>query len=88
MGAKGQLSHRDPPFLPWGRKEESRGAIVEGKRPGKPMSMSTLGQPNPRKNSSSTMGRTLLGHGCSRGKREQPATGSDTPGHFTEQEKY
>ena len=28
MGAKGLLSHRDPPFLPWGRKEESQGAIV------------------------------------------------------------
>ena len=28
MGAKGQLSHRDPLFLPWSRKKESRGAIV------------------------------------------------------------
>ena len=34
MGAKGKSSHRDPPFLPWGRKEESRGAIVGSKRPG------------------------------------------------------
>ena len=23
----------------------------------------------------------LLDHGCSRGQREQPTTGSDTPGH-------
>ena len=36
MGAKGQSSHRDPPFLPWGRKEESRRAIMEGKRPESP----------------------------------------------------
>ena len=28
MGTKGLLSHRDPSFLPWSRKEESRGAIV------------------------------------------------------------
>ena len=28
MGVKGLLSHRDPSFLPWRRKEESRGAIV------------------------------------------------------------
>ena len=28
MGAKGLLSHRDPLFLPWRRKEESGGAIV------------------------------------------------------------
>ena len=28
MGAKGLLSHRDHSFLPWSRKEESRGAIV------------------------------------------------------------
>ena len=60
-----------------------------GYKTGKPMSMSTLGQgPSPRKNPSSTMGRTLLGHRCSQGQREQPATGSDTPDHFTEQEKY
>ena len=53
------------------------------------MSMSTLGQgPNSRKNPSSAMENTLLGHGCSRGQEEQPATGSDTPGHSTEQEKY
>ena len=28
MGAKELSSHRDPHFLPWGRKEKSRGAIV------------------------------------------------------------
>ena len=28
MGAKELSSHQDPPFLPWERKEESRGAIV------------------------------------------------------------
>ena len=28
MGAKRELSHRDPPFPPWSRKKESRGAIV------------------------------------------------------------
>ena len=28
MGTKGLLSHQDPPFLPWRRKEQSRGAIV------------------------------------------------------------
>ena len=36
MGTKGQSSHRDPPFLPWGRKEESRRTIVGGKRSGNP----------------------------------------------------
>ena len=36
MGAKGQSSYRDPPFLPWGRKEESQGAIERSKRPGSP----------------------------------------------------
>ena len=36
MGAKGQSSHRDPPFLPWGRKEESREAIIGSKKPGSP----------------------------------------------------
>ena len=36
MGAKGQSSHRDPPFFPRGRKEESRGVIVRGKRLGSP----------------------------------------------------
>ena len=34
MGAKGQLSHRDPLFPPWSRKKESRGAIVGVKGPG------------------------------------------------------
>ena len=28
MGAKELSSHRDPPFLPWGRKEGPREAIV------------------------------------------------------------
>ena len=36
MGTKGQSSHRDPPFFPRGRKEESRGVIVRGKRLGSP----------------------------------------------------
>ena len=36
MGAKGQSSHQDPPFLPWARKEESRSAIVGGERSGSP----------------------------------------------------
>ena len=36
MGVKGRLLHRDPPFLPWGRKEESREAIVGSKRLGSP----------------------------------------------------
>ena len=31
MCAKGQLSHRDPPFPPWSRKKESRWAIVRVK---------------------------------------------------------
>ena len=60
-----------------------------GYKTGKPMSMSTLGQgPSPRKNPSLAKGRTFLGHRCSRGQKEQPATGSDTSGHFTEYEKY
>ena len=28
MGAKELSSYQDPHFLPWGRKEESRGAIM------------------------------------------------------------
>ena len=28
MGVKGLLSHRDPSFLPWSRKKESREAII------------------------------------------------------------
>ena len=53
------------------------------------MSMPTLGQePDPRKAHPLAMGRTLLGRKCSRGQREQPASGDDSPGHFAEQEKY
>ena len=53
--------------------------------------MSILGQgPSPRKNPSSAMGRTLLGMDVAedKGGGGQPATGNDTPDHFTEQEKY
>ena len=89
MGAKGQSSHRDPPFLPWGRKEESRGAIVRGKRPGSQCQYLHWAQgPSPRKNPSSVMGRTLLDHGYSQGQRKQPNTSNDTSGHSMEREEY
>ena len=58
MGTKKISSHQDPPFLLWGRKEESRWAIVGVTDRGTPI-IYTLGQgPSPRKNPSSTMGRT------------------------------
>ena len=89
MGAKGQSSHRDPPFSPWGRKEESRRAIVGGKRLRSPCQYLHWAQgPSSNKNPTSAMGRTLLGHGYSRGQREQPNTSNDTPGHSMEQEEH
>ena len=45
------------------------------------MSMSVLGpRPDPRKAHPLAMGRTLLGHKCSRGQREQLGPGDDTTG--------
>ena len=84
MGAKGQLSHRDPPFLPWGRKEESRGAIVGVTDRGAHTNIHV----GPRAQSK---GEPLLSHGknpssakCGRGQRERPITESGTPGHSME----
>ena len=44
MGAKELSSHRDPPFLPWGRKEEYRGAIVGETDQGAHTNIYTLGK--------------------------------------------
>ena len=84
MGAKGQSSHRDPPFLPWGRKEESRGAIVGVTYQGAHTNIHV----RPRAQSKE---EPLLGHGKNpssarygRGQRERPITESGTPGHSME----
>ena len=88
MGAKGLSSHRDPPFLPWGRKEESRGVIVEVTDRGAHINIHV----GPGAQSKE---EPLLGHGKNpssarygRGQRERPITKSGTSGHSMEQEKY
>ena len=84
MGTKELSSHRDPPFLPWRRKEESRGAIVgvtdRGTHTNIYVGLRTQSKEEP-----------LLGHGKNpssvkggRGQRERPTTESDTLGHFME----
>ena len=85
MGAKEPSSHRDPPFLPWGRKEESRGAIVGVTDWGAHINIHV----GPGAQSKE---EPLFGHGknpsSARGQRERLITESGTLGHSMEQEKY
>ena len=70
--------------------------VVGGIKPGSPCQCLYWAQgpiqgrstPWPWEGSSSAMGRTLIGHKCSRGQREQLGLGDDIPSHFAEQEKY
>ena len=77
MGAKGQSSHRDPPFLPWGRKEESRGAIVGGNRLGSPYQYTRWAKGPVQGRIPPRPWEEPFG----RGQRERPITESGTPGH-------
>ena len=76
MGANGLLTHRDPHFLPWRRKEESRGGIVGVTGQGAHTNVYV----GPRAQSEEEL---LLGF-TGRGQRERPAIESDTPDHSME----
>ena len=85
MGAKGQSSYRDPPFLPWRRKEESLGAIVGSKRSESPCQYlhwakgPVQGRTPPR-----PWEESLLNQVWPKKTKERPITESGTPGHFME----
>ena len=80
MGAKGLLSHRDPSFLPWSRKEESQGAIMGVKGQGAPIYVYIgLRAQFEEKPSSTRQGR---------GQREWSAIKSDTSDHSMEDDKH
>ena len=84
MGVKELSSHRDPPFLPWGRKEESRWAIVGVTDQGAHTNIYVGPRAQSKEEPLLDYGKNPSSARCGQGQREQSTTESDTPGYFME----